>query len=197
MNTQTHALMGAALLGAAGDHGLTSMAILGGVLPDLPAILLVVHARWIERLEFREIFGTLYFSRRWQTILAPWHSLPLWLFALATAFRLQSPYLVAFAASGLIHIAIDFFVHVDDAHRHVWPVSNWRFRSPVSYWDRNYFGLVFQPFELMLATTFTALLLLRATETWQSMVIGGILLGYTRRLIAFGAATAAGSSRWW
>lgn len=35
---------------------------------------------------------------------------------------------------------MDFFVHVEDAYPHFWPIFDWRFESPVSYWDAAYFG---------------------------------------------------------
>ena len=66
---------------------------------------------------------------------------------------------MAFAASGLAHIACDFFLHHTDAHRQFWPFSDWRFRSPLSYWDSAHYGRVFRPFELGLAAIFTVLLM--------------------------------------
>jgi hypothetical protein len=51
----------------------------------------------------------------------------------------------AFSASALLHSAIDFLVHRDDGHMQFWPLTDWRFQSPVSYWDPahggNWFGL--------------------------------------------------------
>jgi len=135
MNTQTHVLMGAVLFGGTVSGGQTAAAVVGGLLPDLPAILMVVWARWWAARSPREIFGTLYFSRRWQVLLAPWHSVPLWGAGVALGWASASPVLIAFAASGLIHVGIDFFLHASDAHRHFWPFSDWRFESPVSYWD--------------------------------------------------------------
>ena len=35
----------------------------------------------------------------------------------------------------LSHFLLDFPVHADDAHQHFWPLTNWRFHSPFSYWD--------------------------------------------------------------
>lgn len=34
----------------------------------------------------------------------------------------------------------DLPLHHDDAHRHFFPFLEWRFVSPVSYWDPNYYG---------------------------------------------------------
>jgi hypothetical protein len=35
----------------------------------------------------------------------------------------------------LLHVFGDLPLHHDDAHRHFFPFLDWRFRSPVSYWD--------------------------------------------------------------
>jgi F0F1-type ATP synthase assembly protein I len=159
MNTQTHVLMGAALLGSTPQPDLTLAAAAGGLAPDLPMFMLVGCARWIGRHAPRDIFGTLYFSDRWQTLLAPWHSLPLWTAALALALWQGWIVAAAFAASALLHVGVDFFLHVHDAHRQLWPLSSWRFRSPVSYWDSRHHGHLFRPIEMALAIGFAGYLL--------------------------------------
>ena len=45
------------------------------------------------------------------------------------------PALALFALAALLHLACDLPVHADDAHRHFWPLTDWRFHSPVSYWN--------------------------------------------------------------
>jgi hypothetical protein len=47
----------------------------------------------------------------------------------------------------IIHILGDFALHHHDAHRHLFPFSDWRFRSPISYWDPRYFGQIVGPLE--------------------------------------------------
>jgi len=54
-------------------------------------------------------------------------------------------------ASACLHMLCDLPVHHDDGHRHFLPISNWRFESPVSYWDPEHFGLVFAALELTFA----------------------------------------------
>jgi len=185
MNTQTHALMGAALFGSTLSDGQTAAAVAGGLAPDLPLILMVMGARWIAGRSPREIFGNLYFSETWQRWLAPWHSLPLWGGGLALGWWTASPIALACAASGLIHAVIDFFLHVDDAHQHFWPFSAWRFRSPVSYWDPRHYGRLFQPFELALAFGFTLLLLHQYRSPLAIAVLGAALALYSVQIFFF------------
>ncbi|MFY8152858.1 MAG: hypothetical protein ACOVOI_12300, partial [Hyphomicrobiales bacterium] len=117
-------------------------------MPDLPAILMVVWALRVAGDTPAHVFGTLYFSEAWQAILGPTHSFPLWGAALIVALWLRSATAQAFFASGLFHSICDFFLHHDDPHRHFWPLSDWRFASPVSYWDPAHYGDVFRLVEL-------------------------------------------------
>jgi hypothetical protein len=121
--------MGMAAFGSPKAPRLTVAAALGGLLPDLPAILMVLWASRVQGYGPGMIFGTLYFSPSWQALLAPWHSVPLWALVLAAGFYLRSPVLKAFAGSGLLHQACDFPVRADDPHRHFWPLSAWWFHS--------------------------------------------------------------------
>jgi hypothetical protein len=142
-------LLGAAVFGRSADGfqprlGLAAFA--GGLLPDIPAFLLVGLAALRGR-GAADIFGADYFSPAWQAVMAPFHSVPLWAAALALGWR--SPLAHAFAASGLLHQALDFPFHHDDPHRHFWPLTDWRFASPLSYWDPAHGGAWVQPMELL------------------------------------------------
>src|SRR4051812_1136161 len=128
-------LIGLAALGRPGDTRRNLAALAGALPPDLPAILLCAWALRVQGRSPGEVFGSLYWSPTWQAVFAPTHAFPVWGAALTAALALRSPALVAFAASGLLHLACDFPLHVTDAHRQFWPLSDWRFRSLVSYWD--------------------------------------------------------------
>jgi hypothetical protein len=184
-------LMGAALLGSPLDPATTAAAAAGGLAPDLPLILRVVWAQQIERHKVHEIFGRLYFSRAWQAFLAPWHSVFLWGGILILAALAQSSVLAAFSLSGLIHSGVDFFLHVDDAHLHFWPVSDWRFRSPVSYWDSSHYGRVVRPIELALALACAVWLVLQYRSLWAGIAFGAIAALYALQLALFWRAFRA------
>jgi len=72
----------------------------------------------------------------------------------------------AFAGSGLLHAFADFLTHHDDARRQFWPVSDWVFQSPVSYWDGRFYGDIFAPLEFGLVIALAAFLLWRL-EKWR------------------------------
>jgi membrane-bound metal-dependent hydrolase YbcI (DUF457 family) len=48
-----------------------------------------------------------------------------------------------FIAGWLGHNAVDLLTHASDARPHLWPLSRRRWRSPVSYWDRDRHALAF------------------------------------------------------
>ena len=55
-----------------------------------------------------------------------------------------------FAASAIIHCVLDLLVHHDDGHRHFFPFSDFRFQSPVSYWDPAHHGNIIGLLEIVL-----------------------------------------------
>lgn len=48
----------------------------------------------------------------------------------------RSGALLAFLLGWSGHVVADALTHAGDARPMFWPFSGWRFRSPVSYWDR-------------------------------------------------------------
>ena len=41
------------------------------------------------------------------------------------------------------HTVADLLTHGDDTRPLLWPISNWRWSSPISYWDPRHYGLQF------------------------------------------------------
>ncbi len=148
MNTPAHLIFGAAAFAKPDRPFVTAAAIAGGLLPDLSLYLLVGWAMLVQGIDARTIFGDLYFSPAWQGIFAVDNSIPLWGAGLALALWLRAPVLLAFAGSGLLHLVFDFALHHDDARRHFWPLSDWVFQSPVSYWDGSHYGNIVGPLEI-------------------------------------------------
>jgi hypothetical protein len=166
MNTQSHILMGALFFGRKVPR-IAWAGALGGLAPDIPMFAIVAFLR-LTGHGFEEIFGTLYWSDWWQVCNAIGHNFLLWGAVLFMSSQMsaignaklatRSRYAVAFSGSALLHSVVDFLVHRNDAHMHFWPLSQWRFVSPVSYWDSAHYGTPFGLFEASLGLTMAALL---------------------------------------
>ena len=115
----------------------------------------------------RIIFGELYFSDTWQAIFAVDNSIPLWTALLALGAALRRPWIASLAGAALLHLVFDLALHNDDARRHFWPLSNWVFVSPVSYWDPAHYGRIVAPVETAVTLALCASIWIRHHgEAW-------------------------------
>jgi hypothetical protein len=185
MNAPVHMLVGMAVFGRRGARMRTSVAALGAVLPDLPAIGTVLWARWIDGRTPTEIYRNLYFSDPWQAFFAPWHSFFVWTGVLMVGLIGRWTLIQVLAAAALLHLVCDFPIHADDAHRHLWPLSDWRFRSPISYWNPAHHGDIVQPVELALAFGLIIFLFLRHRSRPMLVVLATLVLAYAAQLASF------------
>lgn len=168
MNTQSHVIMGAVIFG----HGMTRKAwagALGGIAPDIPMLSIVLTLKFVGTPD-RIIFGEMYWQNWWQVTNAIGHNF--WLWSALTLLGLlmreglsvsvinfdRWTLLTCFSGSALLHTAIDFLCHREDAHMSLWPLTRWKFISPVSYWDPAHFGQQFTVFEAALGLVLAVLL---------------------------------------
>jgi membrane-bound metal-dependent hydrolase YbcI (DUF457 family) len=175
MNTPAHLLFGAALFARPSRPGTPVAAVLGSLVPDLSLYFMAATSIWVLGIPAERVFRELYFSDEWQAVFAVDNSIPLWSVLLAFALWRQKPILVAFASAGLLHLACDLSLHNEDARRHFWPLSDWIFRSPLSYWDPRHHGRVVAPLEMAFAILWTAILWRRFTG-WRARTFFGALL---------------------
>lgn len=140
MNTPAHAVLNLALLSRGGRPAAPVLA--GAVTPDAPMLLFYVWERLVAGRPEMVIWSERYFLPGWQDFFDVFNSLPLALAGLGLALWRRSQTSALFFASVVLHGAADLPLHRDDAHRHFWPFSDWRFESPVSYWDPAYYGMV-------------------------------------------------------
>jgi hypothetical protein len=138
VNTPAHLVVNLALLGRA-ERPATAPILGGALLPDLPMFLFYAWQKWAGSAE-ASIWGDLYFRPGWQDFFDVFNSIPLAGLGLLLAALARRPLLQIFFASMLVHLGVDLLVHVDDAHRHFLPFSDWRFVSAVSYWDPRHLG---------------------------------------------------------
>jgi len=157
--------------------------VMGGFLPDLPTYLFfAVHTFFIGTSQ-QTLWDTTYFESDWSTVITLSHSLILWPLAFAIGLFLQRTLLKFVALGGLIHVTMDFFVHNDDAYRHFWPLTEWKFMSPVSYWDPAHFGTLVGAVD---SVVIIALLLWLYNLVGQrlKLVIIGSMVFYVLQLVA-------------
>ena len=163
--------------------------VFGAMLPDITMFIFYGYQKVAGSSE-RDIWGTLYFQEHWQLFFDLFNSIPIFLIlAILSAFFRWRIGVVVWS-SALLHVLCDLPVHNVDAHRHFLPFTNWRFISPVSYWDPKHFGIYVMFAELISSVTICSYLLKRQFSK-SIRIAAGI------NLSLFGLAIVAGLFVWW
>jgi len=197
VNTQTHLLISAFLLTKPGQSGRNIAAIAGALAPDASIYALVIWSK-INQIPESQVWNGYYWQQPWQLYGAIFNSVPFYLLGLLLSlvflnYSKSRPSVVSLAepppmnsklwlwacvffASCLLHITFDFPVHVEDAHRHFWPLSDWRFQSPISYWNSAHHGDLVQIIEFLGAVIMLSVLFMRFQALWvrSLLVIAGL-----------------------
>ncbi len=168
MMTQTHLLIAAAIFAHPQANRRTLAALGGALAPDLAIYILFLFAL-VTGIPQAMLWQEVYWSEPWQTYNAIGNSVFLYLTLLLSALLMSAGQIKAqtarlwqiFALAALIHLAADFPLHHDDAHQHLWPLSQWRFFAPISYWDPAYYGRWVGSFEIALSLGLIFLLIRR------------------------------------
>ena len=137
MQTPGHALINLATLGCMVGH--EGAIVAGALLPDVPIVILYLYER-LRGTPEETIWAVCYQRPHWRAIIHGAHSIPLAAITAGAAALAGAPGVAAFFASVLLHALGDFPVHAIDAHRHFLPFSQYRFQSPLSYWDPRFHG---------------------------------------------------------
>ena len=190
MNTPGHYILNLALLGktiAPKDH----LAIaLGAILPDLPIFVFYFVAKFIYKIPEGKIWSEAYYEPVWQNTVALFHSIPVALIGAAIFYRLDYKPGIILCVSLVCHSLLDLPVHHDDAHRHFFPLSNYRFISSFSYWDSNHHGRIVAFIEMALVLGVNPLVLSWLYSSWTQGIIIAIdlfyLFGYFRFYLSTG-----------
>lgn len=131
--------------------------VLGSVLPDAPVGVLMVLAL-LENPNMQEAMDIMdrafYSDPVWIALHNTPHSLVamgvLSVLGYALRRRRWGRWLLWYAAGSVLHIVIDVATHAGDGPMFLYPLSGYRFESPVSYWDPAYYGRAFTVFEYLL-----------------------------------------------
>ncbi|MEG3977419.1 hypothetical protein QT970_22745 [Microcoleus sp. herbarium8] len=150
MKTPSHAIINLAILGRAQHSEFNLLIVTGGILPDIPIFLFYFWAKYIARLPEATIWSKAYYEPFIQNIVALFHSIPLAVIGWVIAYYFGWQSVQILFLSIILHSLGDLPVHNDDAHRHFFPFSNYRFISPISYWDRKHYGSIFSVVEMLL-----------------------------------------------
>ena len=184
MNTPAHLLLGTAAFGRTNYRAITIAAIIGALLPDLSLYLLVAICVFILDIPASVVFDELYFSDSWQLVFMVDNSFLLWGLLLFFGIGLKKTWLIALAGAALLHLVCDFPLHHDDARAHFWPLTDWRFISPLSYWDTDHFAGWVAPVEVVLSVA-------AATVVWkkhhEKLIRGAVILLVLLELIVIGS----------
>ena len=185
--TQTHSLLALAALGRRDAPRRNLAALAGSLLPD--AFIYVVWP-WLTfvRGESQErIWRDIYFDTPMQGWGALFNSAPLYAVLAAAGWVMRESalgtLLFVFSLAALLHIATDLPVHAEDAHRHFWPLTDWRFHSPVSYWNPAYGAKWVGTLEAVLGMGLCARLLWRYHLHWTRIALWLLLAGYALTLV--------------
>ncbi len=156
MNTPAHLLVGVATFGKPGQARVTAAAFLGALAPDVSLYVMVAVSIWGLAIPAEIVFRELYYSDAWQSVFAVDNSFVLWGIGLGLATWRKSHVYIAFTGAALLHLALDFPLHTHDARQHFWPITNWVFESPVSYWDSRAHAGIVSPLALTVSFGCTA-----------------------------------------
>jgi hypothetical protein len=155
VKTPGHAVLNLLLLSSAGH---APAVVAGAVAPDAPIALLYLFERHVRGTPEERIWSSAYQRPAWQAVIHGSHSIPLAVAAVGVSLLFRAPWATAFFLSALLHAFADLPVHAEDAHRHFVPLSNWRFVSPLSYWDVRHHARVVAAVEAALVWVVGALL---------------------------------------
>jgi hypothetical protein len=156
--------------------------VLGALFPDTPTYLFFIVCGLILGYSGEAMWDDMYFNSGWSIPITLFHSFWLWpvLIGLSTYFGLS--FLRWFSISAFFHALVDFLVHTDDAYRHFWLFSDWKFHSPVSYYRASEYGNWVSAFDSLLVLGLLTYLYTKYTGKWRVLIIGIGLL-YTARLV--------------
>jgi hypothetical protein len=178
MNTPGHYILNLALLGKTISPKHHLAIAIGAILPDVPIFVFYFVTKFIYKMPEGKIWSEAYYEPFWQNLVALFHSIPLALMGTTIFYRLGYKPGMILCISLVCHSLLDLPVHHDDAHRHFFPLSNYRFISPFSYWDTNHYGKIVSLIEMTLVLGVNPLVLSWLSSHWTKGIVIAINLFY-------------------
>ncbi|MGC1308676.1 MAG: hypothetical protein WA885_15735 [Phormidesmis sp.] len=171
MNTPAHAIFNLAILGRKQRPDWNPLIIWGALIPDLAMFGFYLWYQLATDMPERQIWSQAYFLPSWQLLFDLFNSIPLALGAIALTLYFHRTGIALLFTSILLHCLEDLPLHNDDAHRHFLPFSNFRFESPVSYWDSAHYGQIVGTLELGLMLIASIYVFKRVRSRWTKGLI--------------------------
>lgn len=182
MITSTHALLSLAVLSKRGERTRNLSVLAGSLLPDLAIFLWAPYQSLVNGVSGQDMWEELYFEAPMQNLIAWFNSIPIYAALALIGFLMRTKIwgklLLVFSLAALIHIGTDMPVHADDAYRHFWPLSDWRFYSPLSYWDINHHAAWVGKIDIVVAFASIAVL-------WQRFPSRGVKIALSLAAVLY------------
>lgn len=185
MNTPAHVIFALAAFARPQQRRRNLAAALGGLAPDL-SLYLMTAAALAMGFSPREVFDKLYFSQLWQSVFAVDNSLVLWGGVLVLCLWRRWSVGAVFAGAAILHLVFDFALHHDDARSHFWPLSDYVFVSPVSYWNPAHYGGVVGPIETLVSLALCGWLWWRLQGLWARIGLAILATAQLAPLVLWG-----------
>lgn len=166
MNTPAHAILNLAILNQKQKPDWNPLIIWGALIPDLAMFVFYIALKLATDIPESQIWGEEYYRPAWQATFDFFNSIPLALLGLGVMFYARRTGIALLFASIVLHCLEDLPLHHDDGHRHFWPFSNFRFESPVSYWDPNHYGAIAGRIEMGLVLIASVYVFRRVRSRW-------------------------------
>ncbi|MEL6780581.1 MAG: hypothetical protein AAFO06_25435 [Cyanobacteria bacterium J06597_16] len=181
MNTTAHAVFNLALLNRKKNPEWNPLIIWGALIPDL-AMFVFYGVLKLADIPESQIWREEYYRPFWQNLFDFFNSIPLALIGIVVMLYLRRTGLALLFGSVVLHCIQDLPVHVDDGHRHFWPLSQFRFESPISYWDPGHYGNIVAPIEMGLVLLVSFYVFKRVRSRWTK---GLLIIANALPLLAY------------
>jgi hypothetical protein len=158
--------------------------LVGALIPDAIIFFWAPWQRWGAGRDWSAIWSQHYFDAPAQALIAPFNGvlvygvlliLGLWLDRKDPRRAPWGTWIAVFSLAALLHLGLDAPVHSHDAYRHFWPLSDWRFYSPISYWEMDLHARWVSLVEAALVLISAGILWRRFPKLWVKVTLG--LLG--------------------
>lgn len=183
MNTPAHTFISLYLLDRNDASRYVIPIVLGSLLPDMPMFFFYFVEKIVLGSSETRIWSESYFHPGWQNFFDLFNSIPIIILGLISAWSIKSRAVMFLFGSMLLHIAFDLPLHHDDAHRHFFPFTDWKFESPISYWDPSHYGNIMAPVEGIVVLGCYVNLLRRYHSLGSRLAISGLASIYVSYII--------------